>query len=187
MACLMKQIQTQFFFFLSVLAGTVLFLAIPGIAHAAAEQVIGHAHPWQLNFQPASSTSMEKLAWLHHFLLYVIFIVSAVVTALLVSPLLAWFTDGRYYRAPRVDAHTHGTFGQGARLDGLPARAADVGTVGDETVQRGSHRGSSFLMRRPGIGPASAGTVSDRARAAGRRRGAAVWRPARPGPTTAPS
>lgn len=84
MACLMKQIQTQFFFFLSVLAGTVLFLAIPGIAHAAAEQVIGHAHPWQLNFQPASSTSMEKLAWLHHFLLYVIFIVSAVVTALLV-------------------------------------------------------------------------------------------------------
>lgn len=28
----------------------------------------------------------------------------ALVTALLVSPLLAWFTDGRYYRAPRVDA-----------------------------------------------------------------------------------
>lgn len=47
-------------------------------------KIVGHAFPWQLNFQEAQSPVMEQLAWLHDMVNIIIFIVTAVVMALLV-------------------------------------------------------------------------------------------------------
>jgi cytochrome c oxidase subunit 2 len=45
--------------------------------------IVGHALPWQLNFQPAHSPVMEQLTWLHDTVNIIIFIVTAVVMVLL--------------------------------------------------------------------------------------------------------
>ena len=102
MACLMQQIYTKFFFFLLFVSAAVCF---PGMGLAESADVVGHAHPWQLNFQPAASPMMEKLASLHHFLLYVIFIVSAFVMALLVYVCVRF----RRSRNPIPSKTTHNT------------------------------------------------------------------------------
>lgn len=52
---------------------------------ASAEEVIGHARPWQLGFQEASSPTMKDLVWLHdHFLMYIITAITIFVLLLMV-------------------------------------------------------------------------------------------------------
>lgn len=46
--------------------------------------IVGHAVPWQLNFQDAHSPVMEQLTWLHDTVNILIFVISAFVLALLV-------------------------------------------------------------------------------------------------------
>ncbi len=50
---------------------------------AAASDVVGHAHNWQMNFQPAATPVMEKLQGLHHYLLVLITVIVIFVLTLL--------------------------------------------------------------------------------------------------------
>lgn len=101
----MKQIQTQFFFFLCMIAGAVAYLLFPVLALAAPEQVIGYAHPWQWTFQPTASTSMEKLVFLNDFLHYLAIAITLFVMALLAYVCIRF----RRSRNPVPSKTTHNT------------------------------------------------------------------------------
>lgn len=47
-------------------------------------KIVGHAKPWQLDFQDPATPVMEKLNWLHNILLYIITIITVIVLAVMV-------------------------------------------------------------------------------------------------------
>lgn len=71
----MKRYICQFF-----LPFVLLVLASVG---AAADDIVGHARDWQMNFQPAATPVMEKLSGLHHYLLILITVIVIFVMGLL--------------------------------------------------------------------------------------------------------
>lgn len=71
----MKRNICQFF-----LPFVLLVLASMG---AAADDIVGHAREWQMNFQPAATPVMEKLSGLHHYLLILVTVIVIFVMGLL--------------------------------------------------------------------------------------------------------
>src|SRR6202007_958176 len=51
-----------------------------GIAFAG----LGQPSPWQMGFQQSAAPTMDDIVWFHHFLLWVIAVITAFVLALLV-------------------------------------------------------------------------------------------------------
>jgi cytochrome c oxidase subunit 2 len=65
--------------------------------------IVGHATPWQINFQDAASPVMEQFHDLHTFLIYVITAISVFVLGLLIY--IAWRFNGK--ANPKPAGFTH--------------------------------------------------------------------------------
>jgi cytochrome c oxidase subunit II len=79
--------------------------ALIGLAMGSGEAIAAQPEPWQLNFQPAASPVMERVASLHDLLLWIITLISIFVLALLVFACLR-FRASRNARPSRRTHHT---------------------------------------------------------------------------------
>jgi cytochrome c oxidase subunit II len=57
--------------------------AMEDVVKFSADNIVGHAHPWQLDFQAAASPVMEQFTWLHNYVLVIITGITIFVMALL--------------------------------------------------------------------------------------------------------
>jgi len=77
--------------------------ALPAAIQFDASKIVGHAKPWQLNFQEARTPVMEQLTWLHNLLLWIITVITIIVLVVLVYVCIRF----RAKRNPVPNKFTH--------------------------------------------------------------------------------